>query len=157
MKKRFNQGFTLIEIIIVIVIIGVLATLALPKITGQMTTAKSAEAVQMLGAIRAAFDNCVDMQGVAAGSTDTASCNSWTELGMAAPTGAKFTYKASVGGATGDPVKFSADLDSTEMICLSVQPGAAPVYSYAGTAFKNVVKRIDTAAAAGCTSQAGNM
>ena len=100
MKKRFNKGFTLIEIIIVIVIIGVLATLALPRITGQIEASRGAEAMNMFGAIRRAAINCVDMGTVVAGGEAAAAnnCITWANLGMTAPTGAQFTYNSAVAG-----------------------------------------------------------
>ena len=48
MQMTKQKGFTLIEVIIVIVILGVLATLALPKITGQIASSEAAEAMNML-------------------------------------------------------------------------------------------------------------
>jgi prepilin-type N-terminal cleavage/methylation domain-containing protein len=102
MKNRSNKGFTLIEIIIVIVIIGVLATLALPRITGQIEGARGAEAMNMFGAIRRAAINCIDMGTVAVGGENAAAANCLTfaQLGMAQPTGAMFAYSAAnAGGA----------------------------------------------------------
>ncbi|NLE65660.1 MAG: prepilin-type N-terminal cleavage/methylation domain-containing protein, partial [Elusimicrobia bacterium] len=39
-----KKGFTLIEILIVIIIVGILASLALPKLTRKIGEAKAAEA-----------------------------------------------------------------------------------------------------------------
>lgn len=47
-----NKGFTLIEVLIVVIIIGILATLMMPQIGGMMERARVAEAKQILGAIR---------------------------------------------------------------------------------------------------------
>jgi prepilin-type N-terminal cleavage/methylation domain-containing protein len=45
---RNNKGFTLIELMIVVVIIGILAAIALPKFTGMTKNAKSSEADPLL-------------------------------------------------------------------------------------------------------------
>ncbi|HUS29446.1 MAG TPA: prepilin-type N-terminal cleavage/methylation domain-containing protein [Kofleriaceae bacterium] len=45
---RTQRGFTIIEIMIVVVIIGVLAAIAIPMFTGQMTKSKQSEALLRL-------------------------------------------------------------------------------------------------------------
>ncbi|MCX5716066.1 MAG: prepilin-type N-terminal cleavage/methylation domain-containing protein [Candidatus Omnitrophica bacterium] len=51
-----NRSFTLIELLIVIVIIGILASLAIPQYTKFTDQAKGAEAVANLGALRRALN-----------------------------------------------------------------------------------------------------
>ena len=94
MKRCRPSGFTLIEIIIVIVIIGILATLALPRITGQIESARAAEAMNIFGALRRSLINCIDMQTTTPGNEAAVggNCDQWGELGMAQPQGAVFTY-----------------------------------------------------------------
>ena len=48
---RAQKGFTIIEIMIVVVIIGVLAAIAIPMFTGQMTKSKQTEAMLQLNAL----------------------------------------------------------------------------------------------------------
>jgi prepilin-type N-terminal cleavage/methylation domain-containing protein len=50
-----RQGFTLIELMVVIVIIGVLASLAIPRFTEASSKAKAAEAPRVLSSYETAF------------------------------------------------------------------------------------------------------
>ncbi|MEW5758113.1 MAG: prepilin-type N-terminal cleavage/methylation domain-containing protein [Candidatus Omnitrophota bacterium] len=50
MNKKF--GFTLIELVVVIIVIGLLVTIALPRYQIQLEKGRAAEAYQMLGSIR---------------------------------------------------------------------------------------------------------
>ena len=52
--RRINQGFTLLELIIVIVIVGILASIGVARYTKVVKKAKIAEADGVLGAMRGA-------------------------------------------------------------------------------------------------------
>ena len=54
MKRNFLTGFTLAELIIVLVLISVLTVIAMPKMRGGVNQAMMAEAVALLGTVRTA-------------------------------------------------------------------------------------------------------
>ena len=53
-KRKKNSGFTLVEIVLVIVIIGILAAIVVPKFAGQTDSAKIAKTRANLQSIRSA-------------------------------------------------------------------------------------------------------
>jgi len=65
MKKWRNhkKGFTLVEILIVIVILAVLASMILPRLTAQPETGYIAEAQNVLGFVRSALVMNIDSAG----------------------------------------------------------------------------------------------
>jgi len=62
MLRMKRQGFTLIELMVVIVIIGVLASLAIPRFTDASVKAKIAEAPRIIASFESAY-----LAGVAEG------------------------------------------------------------------------------------------
>ena len=51
-----KKAFTLLELLIVIIIIGILASMAIPRYTVMTSRARSAEAAQMLAAMRGSME-----------------------------------------------------------------------------------------------------
>lgn len=114
MKNK--KGFTLIEIMIVVVIIGVLASLALPKLGNQVKKASSAEAFSMLGALARAASQCYTLQDEA-----VADCDSIEEIETV--TNAKFSNSSNFSYGTavvGNKLTFSATYKAGGVISLAI-------------------------------------
>jgi type IV pilus assembly protein PilA len=69
---RKQQGFTLIELMIVVAIIGILAAIAIPAYQDYTIRAQVSEGLNLTGACKAAVTEYYQDQGVFPGDNDTA-------------------------------------------------------------------------------------
>ncbi len=73
--KKTQQGFTLIELMIVVAIIGILASIAIPAYQDYMTRSKWAKVIGGTAAIKLAIGECLNDNNGQMGS-----CNSFANL-----------------------------------------------------------------------------
>lgn len=66
--RMSKKGFTLLELVIVIIIVGVLASLAVPRFFKLVERARSVEAIANLQALRGALERCYIMAAVGGGN-----------------------------------------------------------------------------------------
>ncbi|MCP4581259.1 MAG: prepilin-type N-terminal cleavage/methylation domain-containing protein [candidate division Zixibacteria bacterium] len=110
---KSNKGFTLIELMIVVVIIGILAALAIPRFMRSTTKAKMSEARQLLKQIytmQRAFrqeNNTYTLNGA---SASAAAQNGFAAIGVEVGASARYAY-AMTAAANTFLCTATADLD----------------------------------------------
>lgn len=132
-SDRRCPGFTTIELLIGVAIVGILATLAIPTFKGYVYKGRVSEAVTMLNEIktrqetyRSRFGNYAAVSGSGNWSSATytpstipgvnpvpwPSSVAWEELGLSAPGPVRFRY-ATVAGPPGSTPPTNSNLDNS--------------------------------------------
>ena len=90
MIVKIRKGFTLLEVMIVVIIIGVLASLAMPRFFSTVEYARGVEAMYAIATIRGSMERCYMMR-----VSYTGPCANFTSLDVENPgftPGSHFTY-----------------------------------------------------------------
>jgi type IV pilus assembly protein PilE len=91
MFRRSEKGFTLVELMIVVVIIGILAAIAIPKFSNLIGKTKTVEAKNILGSIIQLENTYFNTNSLYQNFTAGTDC---PQIGFTAPAGSgvRFTY-----------------------------------------------------------------
>lgn len=148
-------GFTLIEVLLVVVIIAILAALILPRFMNMTERAVIAEAQTQLGAIKRGQLKWQDMTEAAGGATTlitrcgaSQACDpdEWALIGVMAPAAAAFDYECDNAG-TCMATRVSPNVYNDATIQLDVNTS---VWNCGGTGVRPYVNSL---AGRGCSDQ----
>ena len=112
MNATTQKGFTLIELMIVVAIIGILAAIAIPQYQNYITKSQVSRVMGETGAVKTAVEDCVNA-GKTTGTASTTTCDA-SDLGLTASNllGAAVQI-ANSGGVASPKVNIAADGSAT--------------------------------------------
>ncbi|MBF0478163.1 MAG: prepilin-type N-terminal cleavage/methylation domain-containing protein [Candidatus Omnitrophica bacterium] len=110
---RNKKGFTLLELIIVVIIIGVLASLALPNLFNTVERSRTAEAFATFDGLRSSLNRCVTTGNTAALCMTSTSWATNLDIGDVNTVAGKHWTYAAANLDTAQNVTITATRDTT--------------------------------------------
>jgi type IV pilus assembly protein PilA len=167
--KKIQQGFTLIELMIVVAIIGILASVALPAYNNYTSKARYAEIVMAFSPIKTALATCVQTATcTVAPTTATASSADWDAVSGNKSNSPKIGSEGlpvpQQAAGTGHPLPAGSGFDfvvATNVLTVTITPAvqggilATDTYVMDATINLDGTVAFKPNAAAGCKTHAG--
>ena len=127
MKRTLQKGFTLIELMIVVAIIGILAAVALPAYQDYTVRAKVTEGLSLAGAAKAAV-------------SENAANGAPFSSGWTAPSATKNVASLEINATTGEiTITYQAAIDGGKTLILSPRDGGLTGAALAGDTDKSTI------------------
>lgn len=140
--KRLQNGWTIIELVIVVAIIGVLAAIAIPQYQGYAVKAKLSNSATYVAPIKTSLADLHQRNG----NFNLVSANNWSSLGLGTPAPIPEVSAVSVGANNGNititlnNIK-SGTIDGTTVIMAPLVSGNSLTWTNTCSSTEPVVKK----------------